>query len=239
MKRPLFSVSPAHGTAVVSEAAVPAIRILIADEYRIFRAGLRRLLEAEPGFEVTGEATSGAEAVQLAKQLRPEILLLESAMPRSPSLEILGELDGRLPAVRTILLTATIDKLDMISALQLGAWGVVLKEAPTELLFKAIRSVAAGQYWVSRDGVGALVRALRGSAGIPKEPAPRQTFGLTSRELEVLSIVVAGYTNKEIAQKFLVSEDTVKHHVSSIFNKVGASNRVELTLFAIHHRLLE
>jgi two-component system, NarL family, nitrate/nitrite response regulator NarL len=218
--------------------AVPPVRIVIADDHRIFRAGLRRLLEAEPGFEVVGEAADGSEVAPLVEQLRPDILLLDVAMPRVAGLEVLRTLAERGIAVRTIVLTAAIDRTAFVKALQLGAWGVVMKEAATDLLFKSIRSVMAGQYWVGRETVSDLVEALR-SPETPATEGPRQTFDLTARELEVLSAVVGGHTNKEIAQQFSLSEDTVKHHLSNIFDKVGASNRVELTLFAVHHRLLD
>ncbi len=217
--------------------AAPAIRILIADDHRIFRAGLKRLLEGEPGFTVVGEAADGNEAVRLVEQLRPDILLLDLAMPRMPGLEVLREPAVRAARVRTILLTAAIDRTEIVKALQLGASGVVLKESATELLFKSIRSVMAGQCWVGRDSIADLVQALRESAPAGPEGA-RSAFGLTPREREILSSVVAGYTNREIAQKSSLSEDTVKHHLSNIFDKVGASNRVELTLFAVHHGLL-
>jgi two-component system nitrate/nitrite response regulator NarL len=216
----------------------PAVRIVIADDHSIFRAGLRQLLETEPGFDVVGEAADGSEVAPLVEQLRPDILLLDVAMPRVPGLEVLRALAARASPVRTIVLTAAIDRTAFVTALQLGAWGVVMKEAPTDLLFKSIRSVMAGQYWVGRETVADLVQALRHPGPAPA-PGPRQTFDLTPRELEILAAVVEGRTNKEIAQRFSLSEDTVKHHLSNIFDKVGASNRVELTLFAIHHRLLD
>jgi DNA-binding NarL/FixJ family response regulator len=219
--------------------APAAVRIVIADDHRIFRAGLRSLLAAEPGFEVVGEAADGGEVVALVEKLRPDILLLDVAMPRMPGLEVLRALADSGAVVRTIVLTAAIDRTAFVRALQLGAWGVVTKEAATDLLFKSIRSVMAGQYWVGRDTVSDLVDALRAPETAAAEAGPRQTFDLTARELEVLSAVVGGHTNKEIAQKFSLSEDTVKHHLSNIFDKVGASNRVELTLFAVHHRLLD
>jgi DNA-binding NarL/FixJ family response regulator len=215
----------------------PVVRIVIADDHRIFRAGLRRLLEAEPGFEVVGEAADGSEVVALVEKLRPDILLLDVAMPRVAGLDVLRALAAQAAPVRTIVLTAAIDPTAFVKALQLGAWGLVMKEAATDLLFKSIRSVVAGQYWVGRDNVSDLVRALRQPEA--PDPGPRPTFDLTARELEVLRAVVGGHTNKEIAQQFSLSEDTVKHHLSNIFDKVGASNRVELTLFAVHHRLLD
>ena len=145
---------------------------------------------------------------------------------------------GRVRApVRTILLVASIDRAETIKALQLGARGVVLKESATELLFKAIRSVMAGQYWVGRDLVSDLVQTL-GRLSNNSAPAGSNKFGLTPRELDVLRLVVAGYTNKETADKYGLSEDTVKHHLTNIFDKTGASNRLELALFAIHHQIV-
>jgi two-component system nitrate/nitrite response regulator NarL len=127
------------------------IRIVIADDHPIFRDGLRRLLESEPDFKVIGEAPDGAEAVKLTRQLRPEILLLDLAMPRHPGLEALRELSSGSPSsVRIILLTAAAEKAQIIEALQLGARGVVLKDSATQLLLKAIHTVMAGEYWVGR-----------------------------------------------------------------------------------------
>ena len=115
---------------------------------------------------------------------------------------------------------------------------MVLKETSTELLLKSIRSVVAGQYWVGREAVTDLVRVLRDLIPAAGEEAKKKAFGLTPRELEVVSAIVLGYTNKDIARKFTISEDTVKHHLTNIFDKVGVSNRLELALFSIEHRLV-
>ena len=217
----------------------PTIRLLIADDHPIFRDGLRKLLEAEPGLRVVGEAADGDAAVKLARELKPDILLLDLAMPRVPGLEALRELAGSKMPVRTILLTAAIERNQIVEALQLGARGVVLKESATELLLKSIRSVMAGQYWVGRESVTDLIRTLRDLMPPRGEEARPRTFGLTPRELEMISAIVAGYTNKDIAQKFSISEQTVKHHLTNIFDKLGLSNRLELALFAVNHRLVE
>ena len=213
-------------------------RILIADDHTIFRDGLRRLLESEPEFQVVGEAADGAEAIQLVQQLKPDILLLDLAMPRMPGLETLRELASQGQSVRVILLTAAIEKRQIIEALQTGARGVVMKDAATQLLLKGIRTVMGGQFWVGREAVADMVGYLRDKAA-QQPPSPAKAYGLTKRELEILSTIVSGLSNKEIAQKFSLSEDTVKHHLTNIFDKVGVSSRLELALFAINHRLVE
>lgn len=218
------------------------IRILIADDHLIFRAGLRRLLETEPGFVVVGEATEGEETVRRVRELKPDILLLDLAMPGVPGLEALRRLDESAAPVRTILLTAAIENEEVVKALQLGARGVVMKESAIEVLFRSIRCVRAGEYWVGRERVSDLVKKLR-AAGPPAAGAAsegrRKAFGLTPRELEVTATIAAGYSNKEIAKKFAICEDTVKHHLSNIFDKTGVSSRLELALFAVHHQLAE
>ena len=213
------------------------IRIMITDDHPLFRDGLRKLLESEAGFEVVGEAADGGEVARLADELKPDILLLDIAMPVS-GMEALRALAKASAPVRTILLTAAIEKRQIVEALQIGARGVVLKEAATQLLFKSIRSVMAGQYWVGRDAVSDLVKYLRDLMPPSGESKIKKNFGLTPREMEVVEAIVAGYTNKEIAEKFTISEQTVKHHLTNIFDKLGVFNRLELAVFAINNRLV-
>ena len=215
------------------------IRIVIADDHPIFRDGLRRLLEAEPGLKVIGEASDGSDAVKLARQLKPDILLLDLAMPRTPGLEALRDLSVGTGSngVKVILLTAAAEKHQIVEALQLGARGVVLKDSATQLLLKSIHTVMTGEYWVGRESVSNLVAYLRTQMQASHEESKQKKFGLTPRELEIVSAVVAGYSNKEIAEYFKISEDTVKHHLSNIFDKLGVSTRLELALFAVNQGL--
>ncbi len=211
------------------------IQILIADDHPIFRDGLRRLLESEPNLRVVGEAADGAEAVALAHQLKPDILLLDLAMPRMPGMDALRELTAAQSPVRTILLTASVERPQIVEALQLGARGVVLKESATQVLLKSIEAVMAGSYWVGRDSVPDLKDLVLAEAA-PEEPASR--YGLTRREMQIVAAIVEGLSNREIAEKFSVREDTVKHHLTSVFSKLSVSTRLELALFAIEHRLV-
>ena len=216
------------------------VRIVIADDHPIFRDGLRRLLEAESGLRVIGEASNGAEAVKLSRQLKPDILLLDLAMPGHPGFEALRELGSNSNssnALRTVLLTAAIEKNEIVEALQLGARGVVLKDSATQLLLKAIRSVMAGQYWVAREEVSNLLPYLQPLIKSSQQSDRQRKFGVTRREIEIISGVVAGFTNKDIAEHFKISEDTVKHHLSNIFDKLGVSTRLELALFAVNQGL--
>jgi DNA-binding NarL/FixJ family response regulator len=215
----------------------PVTRILIADDHPIFRDGLKRLLESEREFKVIGEACDGVEAVNLVRQLKPEVLLLDLAMPRRAGLEALREMSGDPSSVRVILLTAAAEKHQIVEALQLGARGVVLKDSATQILLKSIRAVINGEYWVGRESVSNLVQYLRGMVDSAAQDPRKKKYGLTPRELEVISAVVAGYANKEIAQYFKISEDTVKHHLSNIFDKIGVSTRLELALFAVNQAL--
>ena len=216
-----------------------AIRILIADDHPVFRQGLLSVFRSEPEFTIVGEATDGRRALELTRKLNPDILLLDLVMPHLTGLETLRELAGSATPVRTIVLTASIEKEQIAQALQLGARGILLKDAATEILLAGIRTVMNGQFWVGQNKVTDLVEILRSYMPGPAEPkGPKQTFGLTARELEVVSAIVSGFTNREIAGKFSISEQTVKHHLRNIFDKTGVSNRLELALFAINHQLV-
>jgi DNA-binding NarL/FixJ family response regulator len=214
------------------------IAILIADDHPIFRGGLRALIETEPGFKLAGEAVDGEQAVALTRQLKPHILLLDLAMPKLGGLDVVKELSPHPPLdTRIIILTAAIDDSQIAEALRLGARGIILKDTATQLLIKAVRCVVNGEFWVGRGNVEGLVQALQMAHTMQPED-PVKKFALTAREMEVLTAIVEGYSNKEIAKRYKISEQTVKHHLSSIFGKVGVSNRLELALFSVHHQLV-
>jgi DNA-binding NarL/FixJ family response regulator len=216
---------------------IPVLSIVIADDHALVRDGLRALFAAEPGFKIVGLAADGDEAVALSERLSPDVLLLDLSMPRLDGFGVLARLSERRLTPRTILLTAGMEREAVTKALALGARGVLLKDAPTAMLFKAVRAVAAGELWISRDVVADLVRALAATE-MSLAVADRPDFGLSPRELEIVQLVVAGYSNREIAARCSLSPDTVKHHVSNIFDKTGASSRVELARLADHHRLI-
>ncbi|HEV2501169.1 MAG TPA: response regulator transcription factor [Terriglobia bacterium] len=213
--------------------------IVIVDDHPTFRFGLRKLLDSDPGMRVVGEAADEAEAIRLVRELRPHILLLDLVLRHQSGLDVLRDLAAAGNHARTIILTAAIEKAEIAQALQLGARGIVLKESATELIIESIHSVMKGQYWVGRENMSDVVHLL--NRLLPRTGAKnaRQNFGLTPREMEVVTAIVAGYSNKEIAHKFTLSEQTVKHHITNIFDKLGVSNRMELTLFAVSHHLID
>jgi two-component system, NarL family, nitrate/nitrite response regulator NarL len=214
------------------------IDILIADDHPIFRGGLRALIETERGFKLAGEAVDGEQAVAFTREFKPHILLLDLAMPKLSGLDVVKELSPPPPIeTRIIILTAAIDDGQIAEALRLGARGIILKDTATQLLIKAVRCVVNGEFWVGRGNVEGLVAALQMAHTMQPED-PVKKFALTAREMEVLTAIVEGYSNKEIAKRYTISEQTVKHHLSSIFSKVGVSNRLELALFSVHHQLV-
>ena len=218
--------------------AATAIRVLIADDHPVVRIGLRNMLQADPNIKVVAEAKDGVEALHMVRTLHPDVLLLDLAMPKMPGLEALRELTGdNNGQTRTIVLTGQIDKRQILEALQLGARAVVLKDAVVAHLSACIRAVMQGQYWLEGRPVQNLVQVLRDLTA-QTAPPPRKTFGLTARELEVVALITEGSTNKHIADTFGISEETVKRHLTNIFNKIGVGNRLELALFALNHNLL-
>ena len=223
---------------------------MLADDESMFRASLRHLLavppsvirevyrvDVGPGFDVIGEAGTGEDTIALVDRAKPDLLLLDLSMPRLSGLDVLRELQGGTRSPSTVLLAGVVQPSQLLAAIQLGVRGLVLKEATTELLFEGIMCVLSGRRWLDKALVGDLMDLV--GASRPQSIGTLQDpFGLTPREREVLAHVVAGDGNKEIARKCAVSEETVKHHLTRIFDKVGASNRLELALVATRRRLV-
>jgi DNA-binding NarL/FixJ family response regulator len=240
--------STVDGHAGVASAPGRPVRVVLSDDECLFRASLRQLLavpppvikdvygvDVGPGFEVVGEAATGEDTVRVVRSVRPDLLLLDLQMPRMSGLDALRELSATDLGVRTILLAGAIEGPHMLTAVELGARGLVLKDSTTELLFEAITTVIAGRHWLGRTLVTDLLEMVRPLIQSSK-PADG---GLTRREREVLRLVVAGHSNKDVARACGVSEETIKHHLTRIFDKVGASNRLELATIATTRGLVD
>lgn len=206
------------------------IRIVIADEHLAFRQDLRRSLESEAGLHIIGEASDGHAALDLASQCKPDILMVDFALTQQSI--------GRLPPVRVVVMVTEIEKTQLVEAFRLGAHGVVLKRSATLVLLKSIRSVMGGQYWLERESVGVLVEALRESLANGNGTKSLTEYGLTRREVDIITKIASGRSNKEVGEEFAISERTVKHHLTNIFGKVGVSSRLQLALFAVNQHIM-
>jgi DNA-binding NarL/FixJ family response regulator len=227
------------------------VRVVLSDDECLFRASLRQLLSVPPtvikdvygvdvgaGFQVVGEASSGEETVRVVRSMTPDLLLLDLSMPRMSGLDALRELEPSRDSVSTVMLAGVIERGDLLMAVQLGVRGLLLKDAPTELLFEAIMCVVAGRYWVGQTLVTDLLETVRPLMQSANSREPHLPWKLTARERQVLTLVAAAHPNKEIARRFAVSEETVKHHLTRLFAKVGASSRLELAMIATQHGIV-
>jgi DNA-binding NarL/FixJ family response regulator len=187
--------------------------------------------------KLVGEAADGESAVKLSMRLKPDVVLLDLSIPELSGMEVLKRLGDRQCRSKCILLTASIDRRQIIEGIQLGARGVVMKESTHDLLFKAIRSVMAGEYWVDRGRVSDLAQALYDLMREPVATPEKKAFGMTPRERQIVAAVLSGYSNRDIAQKLSISDQTVKNHLTSIYDKVGVSSRLELALCATKYHL--
>jgi two-component system nitrate/nitrite response regulator NarL len=221
----------------IEEAKTSSIRVLVADQHPVIRIGVDNLLQAERGIEVVGEAGDSDEAISKTLELCPDILLLALNLRNFPGLEAMPDVVNASPRTRTILLANMISKQEIMKAMELGARGIVVKDALMESLTPAIRAVSAGQYWIRDRRVPNLIDVLK-TLTDPPLTAEKNSVRLTARELDVVSCVVKGSSNRDIATHFHLSEETVKRHLSNIFEKTGVSTRLELALFAIEHQLV-
>jgi two-component system nitrate/nitrite response regulator NarL len=216
----------------------PSTKILLAVSQTIIREALRYLLEQQPDMQIVAETGDGREALRLVTDTRPEVAIIDLRMPGISGLEILSRLPAPARKVRVLVLATAEDKERIVQAFRLGVRGVALRESTMNILPTGIRSVADGKYWIAGDTFSNPVKGLRSFGARSKAGAPKEAFGLTRRELEVISAIASGHSNTEISKRFSISQNTVKHHVTNIFDKVGVYNRLELALFAIHHNLV-
>ena len=212
------------------------VRILVADDHAIFRDGLRKLLEGSDEVQIVGEASNGNECIKMLAKLKPEILLLDLRMPEKDGLAVLEEINFDSLPTRVIVLTAAEDDRDVVRAMRLGARGVVLKQSASDLLLKSIRKVNDGEIWLDNRMTAEVIDAFKKSAEAGQR---REKPLLSDREKEIVQLVAQGFRNREIGEKLFISEQTVKNHLHNIFDKLGVSDRLELALYAIHHRLID
>ncbi len=208
------------------------IRILIADDHTLVRAGLRALLDSEPGMEVVGEAADGIDAVERAGALTPDVILLDLVMPRKDGIEAITEICQADPNARILVLTSYTDDDKVFPAIKAGALGYLLKDSEPHELLQAIRSVYAGEPSLAPTIARKLMRELQQPPNLPPAEQP-----LSEREVQVLRLVAQGLSNKEIADRLVVSERTVRAHVSNILNKLHLANRTQAALYAIREGL--
>ncbi|HEV2223889.1 MAG TPA: response regulator transcription factor [Candidatus Acidoferrales bacterium] len=212
------------------------VRVLVADDHAIFRDGLRKLFEGTDEVTIVGEASNGNECVRMLAKLKPDILLLDLRMPEKDGLGVLEEINFDSVTTRVIVLTAAEDDRDVVRAMRLGARGVVLKQSASDLLLKSIKKVHDGEIWLDNRMTAEVIDAFKRSA----ETGQRRDKPLLSdREKEIVQLVAQGFRNREIGEKLFISEQTVKNHLHNIFDKLGVSDRLELALYAIHHRLID
>jgi DNA-binding NarL/FixJ family response regulator len=201
-----------------------AIRILIADDHSVVRQGLRMFLGLDQGLEIVGEAADGAEALRLARELHPDVVLMDLLMPVIDGISATKMIRTELPETEVLALTSVLEDASVVGAVRAGAIGYLLKNTEADELLRAIHAAAAGQVQLSPDAATRLMREVR---------APDSPEILTERETEVLRLVAQGMGNKQIARMLQVGEKTVKTHVSNILAKLGVQSRTQAALYAV------
>jgi NarL family two-component system response regulator LiaR len=209
-----------------------SIRILIADDHAIVREGQRALIETEPDMELVGEAADGLEAVQMARSLQPDVILLDLIMPRKGGIEAIQEIKAENPEARILVLTSFAEDEKVYAAIKAGALGYLLKDAAPQELLAAIRQVNQGEPSMPPAIAHKLMLELQRSSDLPLTEEP-----LTKREVEVLQLVAQGLPNREIAETLVISERTVRTHISNILGKLHLANRTQAAIYALREGL--
>ncbi|RMI35937.1 response regulator [Streptomyces triticirhizae] len=208
-----------------------AIRVLIVDDHQVVRRGLRTFLEVQDDIEVVGEAADGSAGVAAAEELRPDVILMDVKMPGTDGVEALGQLRERGNAARVLIVTSFTERRTIVPALRAGAAGYVHKDIDPDALAGAIRSVHAGHVLLQPEVAGALLAQEGGGGG--------RGGSLTDREREVLALIARGRANREIARALVLSEKTVKTHVSNILMKLDLADRTQAALWAVRHGIAD
>ncbi|MBA2276486.1 MAG: response regulator transcription factor [Chloroflexia bacterium] len=200
------------------------IRILITDDHSVVRQGLRMFLGLDPELEVIGEAADGAEAVRLARELRPNVVLMDLVMPVMDGITAIGAIRREMPDVEVVALTSVLEDASVVGAVRAGATGYLLKDTDADELRRAVKAAASGQVQLSPQAASRLMREVR---------APDSPEALTGRETDVLRLLAEGQANKEIARNLNIGEKTVKTHVSNLLAKLGVQSRTQAALHAM------
>jgi two-component system, NarL family, response regulator LiaR len=200
-----------------------AIQVLITDDHKVVRQGLRGFLELDPALEVVGEASNGEEAVVMSRRLEPDVVLMDLLMPVMDGIEATRQISRELPEVEVVALTSVLEDASVTGAIQAGAIGYLLKTTDADELCEAIRAAAAGQVRLAPEAAARLMREVR----VPESPE-----ALTERETEVLKLIAHGKANKQIARELFIGEATIKSHVHSILSKLNVSSRTQAALYA-------
>jgi DNA-binding NarL/FixJ family response regulator len=214
-----------------------AIKVLLADGRAPVRESARKIMGANGKIKVVGEVENGDQTITETLDLLPDIVLLDLTMPRLPGLEAMRAIMGGQPQIKILLLNKQIRAQHIVEALQIGARGIVLQDGMAKSLAPAIHCITTGGYWLGKERVEGLVSSLH---SLVNEHASQEqkTFNLTRREIDVIGCIVDGCSNREIATQFGLSEETVKRHLTNVYDKVGVSTRLELAMFAMSHQLV-
>lgn len=218
------------------EASNNALRVVLADDHHFFREGLRRMLAAD-GMSVVGEATDGTRAVALARELAPDVIVIDLKMPNASGIDALRQIAMTSPGARLVVLTVSADETDAIQALAAGACSYLLKDTRPDELVSGIRLAAAGHAVLSRDVVRALAAQVQTDNHAVTQ-AMSDGRALTERELEVIRLIVDGADNAAIGRELSISKHTVKQYVTNIFEKLGVSSRVQAAVYAVRKGLV-
>ncbi len=229
---------PATPDDLPASPAAKPLRVMVVDDHDLFRSGLRRLLDEHDDLEVIADARRGDEAVRRAAELRPDVVVLDINMPGMSGVEATRRVLEVSPDTAVLMLTVTSDENAVLDAVLAGASGYLLKDATLPEIVRGVHAAAAGQSLIAPSVAGELLARLRshGAADAPPPAAPPQ---LSPRELEVLRLVVGGRDNGEIAKRLYVSASTVKHHVSSVLEKLGVDNRIQAAVMAVRLGLVD